>query len=337
MASRVLSGIQPTADMHIGNYFGAVKNWVALQDSYECLYGVVDLHAITMPYDPAQLRFNTERMVIDLLACGIDPQKAILFIQSLIPEHTELCWILSCLCPFGDLRRMTQFKDKSELIAGQDATQFVSAALFTYPVLQAADILVYRAQHVPVGKDQEQHLELSRDIARRFNSQFGVEFFPEPAPLFTPTPKILSLVDPTKKMSKSAGDRHYIGLFEDEKIVRAKIKSAVTDSGDLKAGAEMSPGVVNLFEILNACGKTAEAESLLKEYNAGRLQYSKLKEVVADALVELTRNLRARRAEISKDISGVNRQVREMSEKARVIARETLKEVRAIMGLPEGN
>ncbi|MDQ2975142.1 MAG: tryptophan--tRNA ligase [Acidobacteriota bacterium] len=337
MASRVLSGIQPTADMHIGNYFGAVKNWVALQDSYECLYGVVDLHAITMPYDPAQLRFNTERMVIDLLACGINPQKAILFIQSLIPEHTELCWILSCLCPFGDLRRMTQFKDKSELIAGQDATQFVSAALFTYPVLQAADILVYRAQHVPVGKDQEQHLELSRDIARRFNSQFGVEFFPEPAPLFTPTPKILSLVDPTKKMSKSAGDRHYIGLFEDEKIVRAKIKSAVTDSGDLKAGAEMSPGVVNLFEILNACGKTAEAESLLKEYNAGKLQYSKLKEVVADALVELTGNLRARRAEISKDISGVNRQVREMSEKARVIAKETLKEVRAIMGLPEGN
>jgi tryptophanyl-tRNA synthetase len=337
MASRVLSGIQPTADMHIGNYFGAVKNWVALQDSYECFYGVVDLHAITMPYDPAQLRFNRERMVIDLLACGIDPQKAILFIQSLIPEHTELCWILSCLCPFGDLRRMTQFKDKSELIAGQDATQFVSAALFSYPVLQAADILVYRAQHVPVGKDQEQHLELSRDIARRFNSQFGVDFFPEPAPLFTPTPKVMSLVDPRKKMSKSAGDRHYIGLFEDEKSVRAKIKSAVTDSGDVPAGAEMSTGVVNLFEILKACGKTADAERLLQEYNAGKRQYRELKEVVADALVELTGNLRARRAEISKDVTGVNRQVREMSQKARAIASETLKEVRAIMGLPERN
>jgi tryptophanyl-tRNA synthetase len=232
---------------------------------------------------------------------------------------------------------MTQFKDKSDLIAGQDATQFVSAGFFSYPVLQAADILVYRAQHVPVGKDQEQHLELSRDLARRFNSQFGVEFFPEPAPLFTPTPKILSLVDPTKKMSKSAGERHYVGLFEDEKSVRTKIKSAVTDSGDLPPDAEMSPGVVNLFEILRACGKTAEAEALLKEYNAGKRQYSKLKEVVADALVELTGNLRARRAEIWKDVAGVNRQVQEMSQKARGIAKETLKEVRAIMGLPERN
>lgn len=334
MPPRVLSGIQPTAEMHIGNYFGAVKNWVALQDSYECLYGVVDLHAITMPYDPVQLRSSTERMVIDLLACGIDPQKAILFIQSLVPEHTELCWILSCLCPFGDLRRMTQFKDKSDLIAKQDAAQFVSAALFTYPVLQAADILVYRATHVPVGKDQEQHLELSRDIARRFNGQFEVEFFPEPAPLFTQTPKLMSLLDPTKKMSKSSGSRHYVGLFEDEQSVRAKIKSAVTDSGDLPADGAMSPGVVNLFEILNACGKTAELESLMNDYNAGKRQYRELKEVVANALVELTGNLRSRREEILKDASLVDSQVQEMSRKARGIASETLKEVRTIIGLP---
>lgn len=333
MASRVLSGIQPTAEMHIGNYFGAVKNWVALQDTHDCIYGIVDLHAITMPYEPAMLRANTERMLIDLLACGIDPEKAILFIQSLVPEHTELCWILSCLCPFGDLRRMTQFKDKSELLEGQDATQFVSAALFTYPVLQAADILVYRAHYVPVGKDQEQHLELSRELARRFNNQFGVEFFPEPAPLFTETPKLMSLVDPTKKMSKSTGDRHYIGLFEDEQGVRAKIKTAVTDSGESPGGA-MGPGVANLFEILKACGKTDQAESLLKEYHAGKLQYRVLKEVVADALVELTSKLRARRAEIAKDSEGVNAKVREMSEKARSMARETLKEVRKHIGLP---
>jgi tryptophanyl-tRNA synthetase len=337
MASRVLSGIQPTAEMHIGNYFGAVRNWVALQDSYECLYGVVDLHAITRPYDPVQLRSNTERMIVDLLACGIDPGKAILFIQSFIPEHTELCWILSCFCPFGDLRRMTQFKDKFDLIAGQDSTQFVSAGFFSYPVLQAADILVYRARHVPVGKDQEQHLELSRELARRFNSQFDVEFFPEPAPLFTNTPKIMSLVEPTKKMSKSSGDRHYVGLFEDEKGVRAKIKSAVTDSGDLPLDAKMSPGVVNLFEILKACGKNAEAEALLNDYNAGKRRYRELKEVVADALVELTGQLRARRAEISQDIPAVNLQVAEMSGKARSIARDTLKEVRAIIGLPERN
>lgn len=335
MASRVLSGIQPTAEMHIGNYFGAVRNWVALQDSHECIYAIVDLHAITMPYEPAMLKTNTERMVIDLLACGIDPQKAILFVQSLVPEHTELCWILSCLTPFGDLRRMTQFKDKAELLEGADSTQFVSAALFNYPVLQAADILVYRAQHVPVGKDQEQHLELSRELARRFNNQFGVELFPEPAPLFTPTPKVMSLIDPTKKMSKSSGDRHYVGLFEDEKGVRAKIKSAVTDSGDLPPGGEMSPGVVNLFEILKASGKNAEAEALLKEYNTGGLKYSRLKEVVADALVELTSSLRARRDEISQDLPQVSLKVKEMSEQARNIASETLREVRKLIGLPE--
>lgn len=335
MPSRVLSGIQPTAEMHIGNYFGAVKNWVALQDTHDCIYGIVDLHAITKPYDPAKLRVNTERMVIDLLACGIDPDKAILLIQSLVPEHTELCWILACLCPFGDLRRMTQFKDKFDLLEGQDTTQFVSAGFFSYPVLQAADILVYRAQYVPVGKDQEQHLELSRELARRFNNQFGVELFPEPAPLFTETPKVMSLVDPTKKMSKSAGERHYIGLFEDEQSIRAKIKTAVTDSGGLPSGAEMSPGVMNLFEILKACGKTEEAAALLKDYHDGKLQYRELKEVVANALVELTSGLRARREEISKDAAAVKVKVAEMSEKARSIAKETMKEVRSAIGLPE--
>lgn len=335
MASRVLSGIQPTAEMHIGNYFGAVKNWVTLQDTHECIYAIVDLHAITMPYDPVKLRANTERMVFDLLACGIDPGKAILFIQSLVPEHTELCWILSCLCGFGELRRMTQFKDKSDLLEGQDATQFVSAALFTYPVLQAADILIYRADYVPVGKDQEQHLELSRDLARRFNSQFGVDFFPEPAALFTATPKLMSLVDPMKKMSKSAGERHYIGLFEDERSVRAKIKTAVTDSGDLPPGVDMSPGVANLLEILKACGKTEEAATLLKDYYAGKRQYKELKEVVANALVELTSCFRARREEIIKDAANVNFEVQAMSAKARGVAAATLQEVRKIIGLPE--
>lgn len=334
MPPRVLSGIQPTAEMHIGNYFGAVKNWVALQDTHDCIYAIVDLHAITMPYDPAKLRVNTERMVIDLLACGIDPDKAILFIQSLVPEHTELCWILACLSPFGDLRRMTQFKDKADLLEGQDTTQFVSAGFFIYPVLQAADILVYRAQYVPVGRDQEQHLELSRELARRFNNQFGVELFPEPAPLFTETPKVMSLVDPTKKMSKSSGERHYIGLFEVEQSIRAKVKTAVTDTGG-NPSAEMSPGVANLFEILKACGKTEEAAALLKNYHEGKLQYRELKEVTADALVELTSGLRKRREEISRDPDAVKAKVIEMSLKARSIAVDTLKEVRSATGLPE--
>lgn len=337
MASRVFSGIQPTAEMHIGNYFGAVRNWVALQDTHDCIYSVVDLHAMTKPYDPASLRANTERMVFDLLACGIDPDKAILFIQSVVPEHTELCWILSCLTGFGELRRMTQFKDKYDLIEKQDSTQFVSAGFFVYPVLQAADILIYRADYVPVGKDQEQHLELSRDLARRFNSLFEVDFFPEPAALFTETPKIMSLLDPTKKMSKSAGERHYIKLFEDEQSIRSKIKSAVTDSGDIPAGAEMSPGVANLLEILKACGKTEEAAALLKDYQAGKRQYREFKEVVANALVELTSGLRARREEIVKDSTGVKTKIEEMTEKARVITSANLKEVRSIVGLPARN
>ena len=332
MASRVLSGIQPTAEMHIGNYFGAVRNWVALQHTHECIYCVVDLHAITMPYEPARLRTNTERMVIDLLACGIDPNKAILFIQSLVPEHTELCWILSSLTPIGDLRRMTQFKDKSDVLEGQDSTQFVSAALFSYPVLQAADILVYRAQFVPVGKDQEQHLELSRELARRFNNQFGADFFPEPAPLFTETPKVMSLADPTKKMSKSLGERHYIGLFDDEQSIRGKVKSAVTDSGETPEG-QMSPGVANLFELLKASGKTDQASELLKDYETGKLQYRVLKETVADAIVELTSKLKARRQEIAADSETVNSQVRDMSDKARALAGDTMKEVRRMIGL----
>ena len=200
----VLSCVQPTGDLHLGNYFGAVQNWVRLQDQYECRYGVVDYHSMTMPYNPAQLRENTWRMVFYLLACGIKPEH--LFIQSLVPEHAELAWILSCTSSYGELTRMTQFKDKTEQLREADKEAFVSVGLFAYPVLQAADILIYHADYVPVGKDQEQHLELSRNIAQRFNHQFGREYFVHPEPLFTETPKILSPADPTKKMSKSLGN-----------------------------------------------------------------------------------------------------------------------------------
>jgi tryptophanyl-tRNA synthetase len=334
MVQRVLSCIQPTAEMHIGNYFGAVKNWVDLQDSHECIYGIVDLHAITMPYDPTELRVNTERMVVALLACGIDPRKSTLFIQSLVPEHAELCWILGCLCPFGELSRMTQFKEKSQQLESGKSDQFVSAGLFTYPVLQAADILIYRADFVPVGKDQEQHLELSRVLARRFNRDFGLTF-PEPRPLFTETPKLMSLADPEQKMSKSLGSRHYIGLFEEPDSIRAKIKIAVTDSGVLPPGVEMSPGVTNLFEILKACGKMDQVNELLDDYKAGKRQYSGLKEVVTDALLELTGRLRERQQYFLQNVAEVNKQVKEMSERARDIAKQTLKDVRQLSGFPE--
>jgi tryptophanyl-tRNA synthetase len=199
---------------------------------------------MTMPYMPEELRANSRRMVLDLMACGIDPERAPIFIQSLVPPHTELCWILACFCSYGDLQRMTQFKEKARQVRGQQSDSVVSVGLFTYPVLQAADILVYRAQYVPVGRDQVQHLELSRGIARRFNQQFG-EIFPEPQPKLTETPKLMSLADPAHKMSKSAGPKHYIGLFESESSVRQKVKAAVTDSGVPVGKRGMSPGVAN--------------------------------------------------------------------------------------------
>jgi len=330
--SKVLSCIQPTSEMHFGNYFGAVKNWVELQEKFECIYGVVDYHAMTMPYDPQQLHNNTMNMVIDLLACGIDPEKSILFIQSLVPEHAELCWILSCFCSYGELQRMTQFKDKSESEKIQEKGNIVSTGLFTYPVLQAADILIYKAEFVPVGKDQEQHLELSRVIANRFNNKHG-QYFKEPKALFTEIPKLLSLADPTKKMSKSLGDQHCVRLFEEEAVIRRKVKTAVTDTGEKTD--EMSPGIANLFELLKACGKMDEYDSLANNYRTGKLKYSVLKESVANALVELSTRFIARKAELTVNPKAIEEQVHAMSEKARVLAKETIRDVREMVGLPK--
>lgn len=326
----VLSCIQPTGDLHIGNYFGAVRNWVRLQDEYACRYGVVDYHSMTMPYNPAQLRENTWKMVFYLLACGIKPEN--LFIQSLVPEHVELSWVLSCTTSYGELTRMTQFKDKTEQLHETDRDAFVSLGLFAYPVLQAADILIYHADYVPVGKDQEQHLELSRNIAQRFNHQFGREYFVHPEPLFTETPKILSPADPTKKMSKSLGEKHYVNLFGEEDRVRKQIKSAVTDTGETTAG-EMSAGVSNLFELLRACGNTAAHDSLMLDYQANALKYSALKEAVADTLVAMITPLRERLAELNADKKSVKSQIQDSSAEIRKRAQQTMREVREMTGL----
>ncbi len=326
----VLSCVQPTGDLHLGNYFGAVQNWVRLQDQYECRYGVVDYHSMTMPYNPAQLRENTWRMVFYLLACGIKPEH--LFIQSLVPEHAELAWILSCTSSYGELTRMTQFKDKTEQLREADKEAFVSVGLFAYPVLQAADILIYHADYVPVGKDQEQHLELSRNIAQRFNHQFGREYFVHPEPLFTETPKILSPADPTKKMSKSLGEKHYINLFGEPDRVRKQIKSAVTDTGETKAG-ERSAGVSNLFELLRASESLEAHESLMTDYQAGALRYSDLKESVANALIELINPFRERFAALEADQKNVKLQIQASSAEIRKRAQQTLQEVRDITGL----
>lgn len=330
--NRVLSCIQPTGEIHIGNYFGAVKNWVDIQDQYDCVYGVVDLHAITMPYDPRSLQENTTQMFIDLLACGIDPAKSVLFVQSLVPQHTELTWIFSCVTSYGELSRMTQFKDKSDQLDEHGGKKnFVSAGLFTYPVLQAADILIYKANFVPVGKDQEQHLELSRNIAVRFNNQFG-EYFPEPAPLYTEVPKLMSLADPTKKMSKSLGDKHFVSLFESEDSIRKKVRSAVTDTGG-QPGEGMSPGVANLFTIIRACGNMRDWEALNQQNATGTLRYSDLKGVAADSLVNTLRPFREKRAEMNSNRTQVKKLMHDLSAVARDFAVKVLDEVKERTGL----
>ena len=327
----VLSCIQPTGDLHLGNYFGAVQNWVNLQDKYACTYGVVDCHSMTMPYKSADLREGTWKMAFQLLACGITPEN--LFIQSLVPEHMELCWILSCVTSFGELSKMTQFKDKVKQLEEKDNQAFISSGLFLYPVLQAADILIYRADYVPVGKDQEQHLELSRDIAARFNYQFGKEFFVHPEPLFTEIPKLLSPADPTKKMSKSLGEKHYINLFGEADQIRKQIKRAETDLGVNTEGGGISPGVENLFNLLKACGKMDIYDAQMALYHQGIRRYGDLKNEVAEALIELTQPFRERLEDLQSRKKEVQEQIRESSANIRKTAQQTMREVKELTGI----
>lgn len=327
---RVLSCIQPTGDMHYGNYFGAVKNWADLQKDYDCTYGVVDYHAMTMPYDPKKLRNNTWELIYNLLAVGIQADN--IFIQSLVPEHAELCWIFNCFCSMGHLSRMTQFKDKSLQVKNKQKEDFISAGLLDYPVLQAADILIYRADYVPVGKDQEQHLELSRAIAQRFNNQVRKEYFVLPETLFTETPKIRSTADPTKKMSKSAGEKHYINVFSDEARIRKQIRSAVTDAGEPDPD-NMSEGVENLFTLIKAAGDLDNYERLLVDYKSGELKYVELKDTVADALVKLSQKFVENKQEILANKKEIKYQIKNSSEVIRKVAQETMREVKDLTGL----
>ncbi|MCB0559892.1 MAG: tryptophan--tRNA ligase [Lewinellaceae bacterium] len=327
---RVLSGIQPTGHMHFGNYFGAVKNWVALQEKYDCVYTVVDYHAITMPYNPKKLRENTWDLIFNLLATGVKAEN--LCIQSLVPEHAELCWILNCFTSYGLLTRMTQFKDKSSQSAEDSGDGFISAGLFDYPVLQAADILIYRADYVPIGKDQEQHLELTRNIAQRFNNQVGKEYFVLPEPLFTKVLKVRSTADPERKMSKSLGPKHYINVFEEENRLRKQVRSAVTDTGDTPEG-EMSPGVENLFLLLSAAEKYDTHDQLMATYQAGELKYVDLKDAVADALAGISTVFRNRKAELMADKKEVKNQIKASSAEIRKRAQETVREVKELTGL----
>ncbi len=327
----VLSLIQPSGEIHLGNYFGAVQNWVRLQEEKQCLFGIVDYHAITVPFDPDKLRERTWDMAIDLQACGLDPEKSLLIIQSLIPEHAELAWIFSSITPYAWVAKMTQFKDKARDVEEQGES--FSAGLFAYPILQAADILIYKAGRVPVGQDQNQHLELARDIARVFNRRFG-EVFPEPQPIHTPTPKILSPADPSKKMSKSLGTKHVIGVFDEPAVIRKKVKSAVTDTGDGPADGTSSPGVEGLLTLLRAAGSDALADEFVARFAEGERKYAPLKDAVGEVLVAVTEPLRERRKELRADRRAVKARMKASSADAREIARATLKEVRALTGLP---
>lgn len=323
--AKIFSGIQPSGELHIGNYFGALNNWKKLQEENDCIYCIVDLHAITSDYDPENLREKSVDLAMDLIACGIDPEESILFIQSDMPEHTELTWIFNVVTSYGDLTRMTQFKKKSE------KADFVNAGLFNYPVLQAADILLYRASKVPVGEDQLQHLELSRRIARRFNSTYD-DFFPEPEPIVGEGARIMSPADPTSKMSKSSHSKHRIGLMEPSDSIRDKIRSAVTDPG-LEEGKEKSPGVANLFQILELTASKKVVEEFEEDFRAGELMYSDLKDSVYENLMDTLRPIREKKDRLKSNPDRVKDTLAKGRERARAIATENMKKVRQLIGV----
>jgi tryptophanyl-tRNA synthetase len=317
---RVLSGIQPTAgSFHLGNYLGAVRQWVALQESHDAFYMVVDLHAITVPQDPEQLRRNTRVAAAQLLAAGLDPEHCTLFVQSHVPEHAQLGWVMNCVTGFGEASRMTQFKDKSTK-QGQDRT---TVGLFTYPVLMVADILLYQADQVPVGEDQRQHLELTRNLAERFNGRYG-DTFTVPNPyIVKETAKILDLQDPTIKMSKSASSpKGIVDLLDDPKVTAKKIKSAVTDTETvIRFDADEKPGVSNLLTILSTLTGT-DIPALERSYE-GKM-YGALKTDLAEVMVDFVTPFRDRTQEYLDDPETLDSILAKGAEKARVVAAETL-------------
>ncbi|MGA0413384.1 MAG: tryptophan--tRNA ligase [Aquiluna sp.] len=324
----LLSGMQPSASsLHLGNYLGALRQWVAMQETHNAYYVIVDLHAITVPQDPKELLENTRRTAAQYIAAGLDPQRATLFVQSHVPAHAQLAWVLNCITGFGEASRMTQFKDKSQ----KGGVEVSSVGLFTYPILQAADILLYRPKSVPVGEDQRQHLELTRDLAMRFNSRFGKTFEVPEAHILKETAKIFDLQDPTAKMSKSTQDpKGLINLMDEPAQITKKIKSAVTDTdGEIRFDREAKPGVSNLLGIFSAVtGKSME--SIETEF-AGK-GYGDLKGAVADAVVALTEPMQARTKELLSDSAELDRLLALGAEKASEIAEQTLADVYQKLG-----
>jgi tryptophanyl-tRNA synthetase len=332
-SSRIFSGIQPSGELHIGNYLGAVKNWVALQHQYESIFCIVDYHAITLPYEPPDLRRRTRDMVISLLAAGVDPSACSLFVQSAVPEHTELAWIFNTITPLGELERQTQFKEKS------GRQESIAAGILNYPVLQAADILLYKADLVPVGEDQVQHLELSREVARRWNARFspGYDhesgtpgFFPEPKALLTPTRRIMGL-DGKTKMSKSLGNT--IGLLEEPKEIWEKLRPAMTDPARVRRTDPGTPEICNIYHLHKAFSPPETVEHVAVQCRTAGWGCIDCKKVLFESMERELAPIRERAKEIRANPNDLVEILAAGAEKARSIARETLRETKELMGL----
>jgi tryptophanyl-tRNA synthetase len=320
----VVTGFQPTGNLHVGNYLGAIKNIVEMQNSsrYQMHVFVADLHALTGKISADDLREQTKITAAELLATGVDPDKTVFFVQSHVPEHTELAWLFNCVTPMAELERMTQYKDKS--------TQFrqSNAGLFTYPVLQAADILMYKGELVPVGHDQIQHIELTRDIARWFNNKYGA-FFPETKHLLTKSARVMSLLEPEKKMSKSLGAGHVIELREEPEEIDKKIKRAVTAT----SGGGAAPGAQNLLGLLKEFGNKNDYEKFARAEKDGNIKYGDLKSALSEVISAHFSDFRKRRTEFLADEKKLDKILREGAEKAREEAGKTMSEARQMVGL----
>jgi tryptophanyl-tRNA synthetase len=322
MKARVLSGVQPTGHLHLGNYLGALKNWAEIQSHYESVFCIVDLHAITVHQPPAELSEKIRETAAVFMAAGIDPKQSSIVVQSSIPGHAELAWMLTCVTPLGWLQRMTQFKAKAE------KQETIGDGLLQYPVLMAADILLYQANIVPVGEDQSQHLELTRDVAQRFNALYGETFVMPETRLPAVGARIMGLDDPTVKMSKSAvGANHAIALLDDPAVIRKKIARATTDSQPAVDPENMGPGVANLLTMAHACDPTVTRESV-----AG-LRYGDFKKRVAEAVVSRLEPIQARYREITTDKGYIDDVLREGKQRVMPVAEDTVRTVKAAMGL----
>ena len=322
--SRVLSGLQPSGDLHLGNYLGAVRNWVADQERFDCFYCIVDLHALTLDISPDELRSRTEETALDLVAAGLDPLRCTLFVQSHVAEHTQLSWLLECTATMGELNRMTQFKEKS---AGKDS---VRVGIYTYPVLQAADILLYDAERVPVGDDQRQHLELARELAHRFNHRYGDTLVVPEAAIPAAGARVMDLQHPENKMSKSVNSPlGTVLMLDGPDEIRRKVKRAVTDTdGEVRYDPAAKPGLSNLLELL-----AAATGSTPKEVAGSYQRYGDLKGDVAEALVELLRPVRERREALAADPDAVTSLLSTGADKAREVAAATYRRSASAIGL----